>query len=696
MVLKKTSPYIKITIILTSIIVIGILHFQLLNNYADKLAYTSNVVKLLKQNTIQLQKINLLSKRLTPINNKFNKEILASASIIDYSFSILLNGGELSNDENKYYYKEPNSKESQKLKGLRKNWNKYHTLLIQLSKNYDDDNLQNILKTHFTTLLAKQKSTVSFYSKENKKDKLTFYLINLISTILYFLISIILFIFIKNSFIKPIKSIETIIENVSEGNKVKLTSTSEYYNAIMLSLSKMEDKIKDRYYFANQLVNNNLDVTFKSHNKNNLLEYSLIKLKDKLKENIKENKKRIEEEKERQWFAEGQAKFNDLLRESSDSINMLASTSLKSIVKFFDAAQGGFFILKDEEDSKFLELTSSFAYDRMKALTKTIPIGEGLVGMCALEGNTIWINNVPDDYMDIESGLGEAPPTNILIVPLKNDNNILGVIEIASFNEFNKNEVLFLESIAEDIASTLETTKITDKTSMLLEESQKQSVELAMRDAEMSEKIAELKELQKQTSKSETEMTSLILAVDKVLFKIELSLTGKINFANKLLLGKLNYDIKGSKLFEILKEKDEILIKETIKEVESNKSVNIELNFITQDKNIIKTQAILSPIKNEKGRIVKILILANNVSDMSKLSKENAILTTEIEQQQLHLLNINEEKENNIEDYKNEVENSKDKLKKHIDKENIVKEKFEKEIDKKYRKWISSFSSQLN
>jgi methyl-accepting chemotaxis protein len=292
--------------------------------------------------------------------------------------------------------------------------------------------------------------------------------------------------------------------------------------------------------------------------------------------------------------------------------------------------------------------------------------------------------------MDIESGLGDAPPTNILIVPLKNDNNVLGVIEIASFSEFNKNEVIFIETIAENIASTLETTKITDKTSKLLEESQKQSLELAMRDTEMSEKIEELKELQKQTSKSETEMTSLILAVDKVLYKLEISLSGKIYFANKLLTNKLNYDSKGKKISEIVSNTN---IEEIIKKTEKNISVPCNLNFLTKDNKTIKTQSIFSPIKNERGRISKILILANDISKIYNLEKENTLLTSEIEQQQLHLLNFNEEKEQNISKYKTEKENTINKLEKHLKKEKLILEKFETSIDKKYSKWLSSFNS---
>lgn len=688
MVLKKTSPYIKIGIILISIIIVGVFHYQLSKTYSNKYTHTLDVIKQLQQNKINLQKINTLSELIETGNNKYKKEILSTADIIDYSFSILLNVGKFSDNETKIYYNNQNALEEQKNKTLKKAWNKYHNSLIQLSNN-NDEVLSSILKNHYSSFYSKQNSTIFFYTEEYNSYKNIFNLINIIATLLYISISILLFFFIRKNFINPIKSIETIIDDISEGTDIKEHSVHEYYNAIITSLNKLESKTKERYNFANQLINGNLEVNFKSFNKKNLLEASLVQLKQKLKENIKESAKRIEEEKERQWFAEGQAKFNNLLRESSESVNLLASNSVKNIVKFFDAAQGGFFILKDDGE-KALELIASFAYDRIKSLNKIIPVGEGLIGMCAHEGNTIWVNNVPDDYMDIESGLGEAPPTNILIVPLKNNNNILGVIEIASFTEFKKNEVIFIETIAENIASTLETTKITDKTAKLLEDSQKQSQELAIRDAEMSEKIAELRELQKQTSKSKTEMTSLILAVDKVLFKLEISLSGKISFANKILTNKLKYDIKGKKISEIVSNTD---IEELVKKVEKDTSVQCNLNIRTKDNKTIKTQAFFSPIKNERGRISKILILANDISNVYNLEKDNLLLTTEVETQKTHLLNINEEKEQYINKYKSETEVKVNELNKLLKKEKIVLKKHETKIDKKYYKWLASFNS---
>ena len=76
-----------------------------------------------------------------------------------------------------------------------------------------------------------------------------------------------------------------------------------------------------------------------------------------------------------------------------------------------------------------------------KYLKKRIEIGEGLTGTCALEKQTIFLTDIPDNYIEITSGLGDAPPRSILIVPMKTEEAIFGIIELASFNVFKAHEV---------------------------------------------------------------------------------------------------------------------------------------------------------------------------------------------------------------------------------------------------------------
>src|SRR5690606_9972435 len=193
----------------------------------------------------------------------------------------------------------------------------------------------------------------------------------------------------------------------------------------------------------------------------NSLSATLLKMRDKLRENA-------ENDRRRNWSTSGLAQIGEILRANTSSTSELYDNILKFVVKYTKSNQGGLFLLnEDNETDKYLELVACYAFERKKYLTKKVTIGEGLVGQCYLEGERIYLLEVPQEYITITSGLGGSNPNALLIVPLKVNDTIFGVLELATFGKYEEFEIELVEKLAESIASTISAVRINDSTRIL-------------------------------------------------------------------------------------------------------------------------------------------------------------------------------------------------------------------------------------
>src|SRR5205807_8257177 len=140
-----------------------------------------------------------------------------------------------------------------------------------------------------------------------------------------------------------------------------------------------------------------------------------------------------------------------------------------------------------------LKLTSTYAYRERKAVSNRFRLGEGLVGQCALEKKTILLTRVPSDYIQITSGLGEAPPLNIIVLPVLFEGEVKAVIELASFNPFSVIHQIFLDQLTESIGVVLNMISANMRTEQLLQQSQGLTQELQSQSQELTQQQAELK-----------------------------------------------------------------------------------------------------------------------------------------------------------------------------------------------------------
>ncbi len=360
--------------------------------------------------------------------------------------------------------------------------------------------------------------------------------------ILIVAISIGVFVILQNLLVSRFSHIKNYIEPLKYGEipeQVQLKFHDEI-GELISTLNVFISSLKRTAEFAVQLGQGNFDVDFKPLSDRDILGNALLRLRLDLKKAQEEEEKRKEEERIRQWTNEGISKFAEILRQKTDSLQDLASLVIKNLVNYLNANQGAFFYLNDDDkQNPYLELLATYAYSKERKKKKIFKLGEGLVGTAAIEKATIYMTDIPEEYITITSGLGEATPRSLLIVPLKAEEEIVGVIEIASFNEMKDYEIHFVEQVAESIAATVSITKINQRTARLLQQSQLQAREMAAQEEEMRQNLEELKATQEEAARREAELRSLLNAIETATYVTLLDLNGFIIGANDRLLENL-------------------------------------------------------------------------------------------------------------------------------------------------------------
>jgi HAMP domain-containing protein len=280
--------------------------------------------------------------------------------------------------------------------------------------------------------------------------------------------------------------------------RINITRKDEI-GKIAESVNQLIDGLRKTADFAEEIGKGNYDFNFTPLSDDDVLGNSLLETRGNLKKAAKDEAERKVEEEERNWATSGLAEFSDILRIDYNSIEDLGFRIIQKLIKYLNINQGGLFILNDEDAKRhYLELVACYAYDRQKFITLKINPGEGLVGSCFLERKTTHIKKVPDSYISITSGLGDANPTSILLVPLVLNDDIYGVLELASFAVLPNYKIAFVEKVAESIASAISNAKTNEKTKKLLQQSQVQANQMILQEKEMKQNLEEMQATQEE------------------------------------------------------------------------------------------------------------------------------------------------------------------------------------------------------
>jgi methyl-accepting chemotaxis protein len=271
--------------------------------------------------------------------------------------------------------------------------------------------------------------------------------------------------------------------------------------------SKLEQQLQSvskNIVFAEEISKGNLDYKNDSVDQSDELGNALLKMQ----QSIAISTKREQEEK---FVTMGINKISEILRGNSSNVKVLSEELIKGLVKYMKLNQGGIFLLEGESADQHLELTACYAFERKKFLEKRIELGEGLIGQCFLERDIIYLKDVPKHYVRITSGLGDAPPSCVLIAPIQTQDEIVGVLELASLYDINESTIEFVKKICQSIASSIVSTKITERVQKLLSESQQQGEELRAQEEEVRQNMEELSATQEVMERKENEMQERML-----------------------------------------------------------------------------------------------------------------------------------------------------------------------------------------
>lgn len=363
-------------------------------------------------------------------------------------------------------------------------------------------------------------------------------LVSMTAGILSVVIGLIAAFVLTKTIVSPINYIRHIIQKLSNGelpeNENKSFAKDEI-GEMAQAVDKLVVGLRSTSLFAENIGNGNYQASFTPLSEYDVLGNALINMRNNLE-------KVAEDDKRRNWSTEGMAKFSEMLRRNNDNINRLGDELISNLVKYVGANQGGFFTVNDTESEPYLELKSCYAWDKKKYIEQHIYEGEGLTGQVWQEKETIYLTEVPQNYITITSGLGEANPKSILIVPLKVNEEIFGVIEMASFNEFAPYEIEFIEKIAESIASTVSTVKINERTQRLLEDSTSLTEQMRAQEEEMRQNMEELQATQEEMERAQKDAKAREQIFDKTQFIIEFDNSYKITYVNHMVQSYLQFD----------------------------------------------------------------------------------------------------------------------------------------------------------
>jgi len=322
---------------------------------------------------------------------------------------------------------------------------------------------------------------------EVQKFKFIFIVIVLTASLIVLIVSHV----VTRGILSPLLAANTQLKSLAQGSVPTETLT---YNSqdevaeIIQSVQQVKNAISNTIRQSNTIAEGDYSNDIVLLSEQDQLGRALTNMTHRLRAATENNKLQ-------NWLKDGQTTLNEHMS-GEQNITTLAENVIRFLATYLKAQVGAFYLMEQVrlQDTSRLKLIASYAFMKRKGFVNEFEVGEGVIGQAALEKQMILITEVPADYISIHSGLGEAVPQNILIVPFLYEGEVRGVIELGSFAAFDEICFEFMEQIANSIAIAVNTAQSRTQMQELLQQTQTQTEELQSQAEELQSQQEELRQ----------------------------------------------------------------------------------------------------------------------------------------------------------------------------------------------------------
>lgn len=426
--------------------------------------------------------------------------------------------------------------------------------------------------------------------------------------------------------LKYIVEIRQSVRALSAGNiPALIEENSNETNLIVRKLNHLSSQLRNVKKLAEYVGERHFDENIAAFEASSELGSSLASMRESLRSVAEEDRRRL-------WVNEGYGHVANLLRENNDNLQNLCDEVLNRVVKYLDINQGALLLLNnDDEANPIMEVKSLYAYSRLKFNQSTVSYGHGLLGQVWRDKSPIYLTEIPDNFVNIKSGLGTAEPSCLFIAPMMANEEVVGLIELASFREIEVHEKEFIHRVCDAIATAVGNVRMNERTISLLQESQERAEEMRAQEEEMRQNMEELKSTQeemfrtqKEVAEKEYNLNALINNTADSIFAMDTNYC--ITVINKVLRDKylklgITLDI-GKNILEVLSGEARTLWKDRYDRALAGDRFDIIEERKDNAGKTVFVQMYHNPIYNDLGSVIGVSVITREVTELVLARKE--------------------------------------------------------------------------